>query len=322
VIINRPKGTQHPQEMYTKEYTTKEGYKVKVVVGKWPNDGPIPKADYEPVVYVTDPSGKTHAVARSHWGLTYFENIKPHKGDPENFSPFYPNSWHTPYFEADNVDMPNASLHQKATFMLAKLDHRTSSPTPLYKELVAKADIKDLPPEGLEVRGFVEAVSAQAKAIHDKAETDLSAKERERERIYTDSASKAAELAAEYASRGEDPEKVSAKLRAKFGLSEVHSTGIVNAVYGGEQQAAMFTRIARKREEKREKLERQAAKLTTAISTAMEAEHQKIGEESTGQESKRLLSELGELETRHQTEKREEAQILLRQLEERKRHKP
>jgi hypothetical protein len=233
MITNQAKGTQHPTKVYTKDYNLEGGYKAKVWIGKWPNDGPFIRSDYEPVIYITDPKGKTHAVARAHWGLATYANIKSQKGEPENFSPYIPNSWHTPYFDAEHVELPKGSI-QKATWFLAKLDHITTSPTRLYKGLVSKKGvINDLPHDvdGLEVNQFSETVVNQGINIWKKTQRDRDCAIIRRGKKKLETQKNAVSLAMGYAKKGLPMEKAVEKIQRKFGFSFALASKLANDGY-------------------------------------------------------------------------------------------
>lgn len=85
----------------------------------WSHDGFLPKKDYEPIIYFFENSKNKpkHAITFSHYGKVYHKGLKSwNQGD---YSPRFPNEFHTPVLLSDEVEIKNGHL-SKGAYACAK----------------------------------------------------------------------------------------------------------------------------------------------------------------------------------------------------------
>jgi len=118
--ISGARGIEKAEEVRTFPVSDEEGNICAVVkTYKWSHDGPFQKEDYEPVIYFYEKGEQKpkHAIAFSHYGHVYYKNLK--SWNSHDYSPRFPNQFHTPILNADKVEIKNGLL-SKGAYACAK----------------------------------------------------------------------------------------------------------------------------------------------------------------------------------------------------------
>jgi len=96
---------------------------------KWPHDGPWNKVDYEPVIwfYKKGFNRPSHAISFSHYGYVYHIGLR--SWDRNDFSPRFPNEFHTPVLRANRTRIVDGTLSRGAyAYAIASLHTREQKP--------------------------------------------------------------------------------------------------------------------------------------------------------------------------------------------------
>jgi len=165
-LISRAQGIEKAEEVREREINDSH-VRIKVRTYKWSHDGPFPKEDYEPVIYFYNKleNKPKHAISFSHYGYAYHKNIRPWNGD--EYSPRFPNEFHTPILLAEKVEIKDGSL-SKGAYACAKAalylrEQKIIEPT--------MANVKKgLPPSSAEVAREVNKISQNLEEYWDELE--------------------------------------------------------------------------------------------------------------------------------------------------------
>ena len=131
-------GIEPPQRVLRKIYKDNDGDIIMIIkTYKWSHDGPFQREDNEPIVYLYEKGNNIpkHAISFSHYGYVYHRNLKPWNHD--DFSPKFPNSFHTPILRAEEVEIDDGIL-SKSAYAAARATYALRKQTliePPYKEI-------------------------------------------------------------------------------------------------------------------------------------------------------------------------------------------
>lgn len=113
--VNRARGVEPADMVKTRDVTDDNGkLRLRVKTYVWPHDGPFNKMDYEPVMYFynTEEDNPANAIAFSHYGLVYYKGLQP--WDDSDYSPRFPNTFHTPVLKAQKIEIKDGILSRGA----------------------------------------------------------------------------------------------------------------------------------------------------------------------------------------------------------------
>lgn len=163
--ISSAKGLETAEEMLTALHVVGD-VKMVVQTHKWSHDGPFEKQDYEPIIYFyeEDENLPKHAISFSHYGYVYHRNLIP--WEDEDYSPRFPNSFHTPVLKAERTEIRNGILSRGA-YAAAKMGL-------IRKQLDVAPDSSKrrngLPPSSIEISGKVRQVIEKGMECWDEFE--------------------------------------------------------------------------------------------------------------------------------------------------------
>jgi hypothetical protein len=113
---------------------------------KWSHDGPFDKFDYEPVIYFYEKnvSRPSHAISFSHYGYVYHKNLI--SWNRNDFSPRFPNEFHTPVLKAEKIKIIDGVLSRGAyACAVASLYTR-------HQKVVETSNVKNgIPPDSVRI---------------------------------------------------------------------------------------------------------------------------------------------------------------------------
>ena len=145
--ISKAVGVEKAEEELIHNVTDDENY-VRVVVKtyKWSHDGPWNKDDYEPVIWLYDKGSNkpSHAVSFAHYGQVFHQHLE--SWNRNDFSPRFPNEFHTPVLKAKEVRIVDGALSRGA-YAYAKASLYTRQQEPVESSEVREG----LPPASAEI---------------------------------------------------------------------------------------------------------------------------------------------------------------------------
>lgn len=153
--ISGAKGLEPAGQVLRKVYRNgQRNIRIVVRTYRWSNDGPFDKEDYEPIIYFyeNNKGRPKHAITFSHYGCVYHKNLLPWDG--EDYSPRFPNSFHTPLLKAEKVDIKDGVLSwgaYAATRVTSLREQTSVEPVPSDCET-------GLPPDSVEISDSVKQV--------------------------------------------------------------------------------------------------------------------------------------------------------------------
>lgn len=163
--ISGAKGLEAAEEVLS-EIDDLGDVKMVVQTYRWSHDGPFGKQDYEPIIYFYERNEDLpkHAISFSHYGHVYHKNLIP--WEDEDYSPRFPNSFHTPVLKAERTEIRNGILSHGA-YAAARMGL-------IRKQLDAAPDsskrTKGLPPSSIEISDKVRQVVSNGMECWDEFE--------------------------------------------------------------------------------------------------------------------------------------------------------
>ena len=152
--ISKAVGVERAEEELIRKVTDDENH-VRVVVKtyKWSHDGSWIKDDYEPVIWFYERGSKrpSHAISFSHYGKVLHRHLE--SWNANDFSPRFPNEFHTPILKAREVRIVDGALSRGA-YAYAKASLYTRK-----QESAESSKIREgLPPASAEISKEVKGV--------------------------------------------------------------------------------------------------------------------------------------------------------------------
>jgi hypothetical protein len=151
--ISKAVGIEKAEEEMIYVINDDENCRVVVKTYKWSHDGPFDKVDYEPVIYFYEKnvSRPSHAISFSHYGYVYHKNLI--SWNRNDFSPRFPNEFHTPVLKAEKIKINDGVLSRGAyAYAVASLYTR-------HQKAVETSNVKNgIPPDSVRISKEVKKI--------------------------------------------------------------------------------------------------------------------------------------------------------------------